>query len=39
MNENKLPIALCQIRTELDLDETLRKAEKMVSRPPKMGRR
>lgn len=30
MNEEKLRIALCQIRTELDLDETLAKAQRMV---------
>lgn len=37
MNENKLPIALCQIRTELDLDETLKKTEKMVSEAAQNG--
>lgn len=34
---NKLPVALCQIRTELDLDVTLQKAAAMVAEAARNG--
>ena len=37
MSENRLKLAVCQLRTELALDETLRKAREMVLRAADAG--